>query len=117
MDKWLYRTMVALAVIGLLVATYMTVYKWTNNNAMCLGSGDCGAVNASKYSEVNGVPVALIGVLGYAAILGVLTLEGRKWPLADFLDETAFDAALVAGRAMTLEQAIAYALEEEVSKD
>ncbi len=99
MDKWLYRTMVALAVIGLLVATYMTVYKWTNNNAMCLGSGDCGAVNASKYSEVNGVPVALIGVLGYAAILGVLTLEGRKWPLANFLDENA--TLLVFGLALT----------------
>lgn len=81
MDKWLYRTMIVLAVIGLLVATYMTIYKWTNNEAMCLGSGDCGTVNASRYADVNGIPVALIGVLGYAGILGMLFFENRM----DFL--------------------------------
>jgi uncharacterized membrane protein len=87
MNKWLYRTMVALAVIGLLVATYMTIYKWTNNNAMCLGSGDCGTVNASKYAEVNGIPVALIGVAGYAAILAVLFLEHRTDFFGNFFAE------------------------------
>jgi uncharacterized membrane protein len=44
---------------------------------MCLGSGDCSTVNASRYAEVNGIPVALIGVLGYAAILALLIFEGR----------------------------------------
>ncbi len=99
MDKWLYRTMIVLAVIGLLVATYMTVYKWTNNNAMCLGSGDCGTVNASKYSEVNGIPVALIGFLGYASILGVLVLEKRKVFMAEFFEENA--TLLTFGLALT----------------
>lgn len=45
---------------------------------MCLGSGDCSTVNASKYSEVNGIPVAVIGVLGYAAILAVHYFENRN---------------------------------------
>lgn len=99
MDKWLYRTMIVLAVIGLLVATYMTIYKWTNNNAMCLGSGDCGTVNASKYSEVNGIPVALIGFLGYASILGVLVLEKRKVFMAEFFEENA--TLLTFGLALT----------------
>jgi uncharacterized membrane protein len=99
MDKWLYRTMIVLAVIGLLVAAYMTIYKWTSNNAMCLGSGDCGTVNASKYSEVNGVPVALIGLLGYASILGVLVLEKRKVFLAEFFEENA--TLLTFGLALT----------------
>jgi uncharacterized membrane protein len=89
MDKWLYRTMIGLALIGLLVASYMTIYKWTNNNAMCLGSGDCGTVNASKYADVRGIPVALIGVLGYAAILGTLIFEKRAFILADFFSENA----------------------------
>ena len=71
MDKWLYRISVALAVLGLLVSIYMTIYKVTSNNAMCLGSGDCSTVNASRYSEVNGIPVAVFGVIGYAAILAV----------------------------------------------
>ena len=42
---------------------------------MCLGSGDCSTVNSSRYSEVNGIPVAIIGVLGYLAILAVHYLE------------------------------------------
>jgi uncharacterized membrane protein len=75
MDKRLYRISVALTVLGLLVAVYMTIYKITSNDSMCLGSGDCSTVNASRYSEVNGIPVAIIGVLGYLAILVVHYME------------------------------------------
>ncbi|MBI5942992.1 MAG: vitamin K epoxide reductase family protein [Chloroflexi bacterium] len=78
MDKWLYRGSVALAVLGLLVSIYMTVYKLTANDSMCLGSGDCSTVNASRYSEVNGIPVAAIGIVGYLAILAVLYFENRN---------------------------------------
>jgi uncharacterized membrane protein len=78
MDKWLFRGSVTLAVIGLLVSIYMTIYKITDNEGMCLGSGDCSIVNGSRYSEVNGMPVAVIGILGYAAILGVHLFEGRN---------------------------------------
>jgi uncharacterized membrane protein len=78
MDKWLYRASVALVIVGLLVSIYMTIYKITNNGAMCLGSGDCSTVNASRYSEVNGIPVAVIGVLGYLAILAVHFFENRN---------------------------------------
>ena len=77
MDKWLYRASIALVIVGLLVSIYMTIYKVTSNDSMCLGSGDCSIVNASRYSEVNGIPVAVIGILGYVAILGVLIYEKR----------------------------------------
>ena len=77
MDKWLYRASIALVIVGLLVSIYMTIYKVTSNNSMCLGSGDCSTVNASIYSEVNGIPVAVIGVLGYLAILVVHYFENR----------------------------------------
>ena len=80
MDKWLYRISVAFVILGLLVSIYMTIYKITSNDKMCLGSGDCSTVNASRYSEVNGIPVAVIGVLGYLAILAVHYLErGRGY--------------------------------------
>ena len=78
MDKWLYRASIALVIVGLLVSIYMTIYKVTSNNSMCLGSGDCSTVNASIYSEVNGIPVAVIGVLGYLAILVVHYFENRN---------------------------------------
>jgi uncharacterized membrane protein len=78
MDKWLYRASVALVILGLLVSIYMTIYKVTSNNSMCLGSGDCSTVNASSYSEVNGIPVAVFGVIGYLAILAVHYFENRN---------------------------------------
>jgi len=78
MDKWLYRASFALVIVGLLVSIYMTIYKLTSNDSMCLGSGDCSTVNASIYSEVNGIPVAAVGVFGYLAILGVLLFENRN---------------------------------------
>jgi uncharacterized membrane protein len=78
MDKWLYRGSVALVVLGLLVSIYMTIYRISDNEGMCLGSGDCSIVNASRFSEVNGIPVAVIGVVGYAAILAVHLFENRN---------------------------------------
>jgi len=77
MDKWLYRASIALVILGIAVSIYMTIYKLTSNDNMCLGSGDCHTVNASRYSEVNGFPVASIGVIGYLAILASLVLETR----------------------------------------
>lgn len=78
MDKRLRQFIIVLAIVGLLVSIYMTIYKLTDNDAMCIGNGGCSVVNASRYSEVNGIPVALIGVGGYAAILALLFLERRS---------------------------------------
>jgi len=78
MDKRLTQITIALTIVGLLVSIYMTIYKVTANDSMCLGSGDCSTVNASRYSEVNGIPVGLIGVLGYASILAIHWLERRN---------------------------------------
>lgn len=78
MDKWLYRASFALVVLGLAVSIYMTIYKATSNDKMCLGSGDCHTVNTSKYSEINGTPVAVIGIIGYLALLATHFFENRN---------------------------------------
>lgn len=78
MDKWIHRVLIALLVVGLSVSIYMTIFKITGNEGMCLGSGDCSTVNASRFSEVNGIPVAVIGIGGYLAILGIVLLENRN---------------------------------------
>ena len=87
MEKRLSQLSIALTVIGLLVSVYMTVYKITSNDNMCIGSKDCSVVNASRYSEINvagsRIPVAVLGVAGYAAILAILLLEQRN----DFLKQ------------------------------
>jgi uncharacterized membrane protein len=95
MDKWLYKASLVLVVIGILVSIYMTIYKITNNNGMCLGSGDCSTVNASPYSAIYGIPVALVGVGGYAAILILHLLENRN----DFMRKNA--SLFIFGLALT----------------
>jgi uncharacterized membrane protein len=77
MENRLRQITIALTVIGLLVSIYMTIYKVTNNESMCIGSSGCSEVNASRYSEINGIPVAVLGVIGYTAILALLFLEQR----------------------------------------
>lgn len=77
MDKWLYRASVALVIIGLAVSVYMTIYKYTGNDGMCLGSGDCSTVNASRFADINGIPVAVFGIVGYSAILITLFYESK----------------------------------------
>jgi uncharacterized membrane protein len=77
MDKRLKQVIIVLTVLGLLVSIYMTIYKVTNNESMCIGSGGCSIVNASGYSEVRGIPVAVFGVLGYLSILALLYLETK----------------------------------------
>jgi uncharacterized membrane protein len=77
MDKRLKQVIIVLTVIGLLVAIYMTIFKLTNNESMCIGSGGCSVVNASGYSEVRGIPVAVFGVLGYLSILVLLYLVNK----------------------------------------
>jgi uncharacterized membrane protein len=77
MEKRLSQLAIILTIIGLLVSIYMTIYKITSNDSMCIGSGDCKTVNASRYAEVYGIPVAVLGVAGYAAILALLILERK----------------------------------------
>ncbi len=77
MEKRLSQLAIILTIIGLLVSIYMTIYKITSNDSMCIGSGDCKTVNASRYAEVYGIPVAVLGVAGYSAILVVLLLGKR----------------------------------------
>lgn len=77
MDKKLYWGAIISAAAGAAVSIYMTIYKLTDNNSMCLGSGDCATVNASKYSEVYGIPLGVIGLAGYLGILLMLWLEKR----------------------------------------
>ncbi len=77
MDKWLYRISIILTILGLAVSIYMTIYKVTSNDALCLGSGDCATVNASRYSEIYNIPVATVGIAGYFAILLTHFFERR----------------------------------------
>ena len=77
MDKWLYRGSIIITLIGLAVSIYMTIFKLTGNETMCIGNGGCSIVNESPYAAIYGIPVAAFGVGGYLAILVVFILEKK----------------------------------------
>jgi uncharacterized membrane protein len=67
----------ALAIIGLIDSVYLTWVKFTDSYVTCGPIGNCEAVNTSRYAEFAGIPIALIGILGYFLIIVVVALE--KW--------------------------------------
>jgi uncharacterized membrane protein len=73
----LRAAIVLLALAGLAVGGYLTYVHYAEIEPLCAASGGCERVQNSSYSELAGVPVALIGVLGYAAILVAALLPGE----------------------------------------
>lgn len=88
------RSQLAAAVLGALDAIYLLILKYSHNEGLCLGSGGCATVNASRFSEVMGVPVAAIGLFGFAAIAAVLLLEARLPLLREYGDVLVFGMSL-----------------------
>jgi uncharacterized membrane protein len=88
--------MIVLAVIGIIVAGYLTWAELTDNETACadVGNIDCNAVQTSAYAKTFGIPVALLGLLGYIAILGALVLEDQITIMA------AYGRTLVVGMAL-----------------
>ncbi len=74
----LRRFVLVLSVIGLVDALYLVSLKIIPSTPMCFGVGDCESVNASVYSTIHGIPIALFGALAYASILVATLLEPRS---------------------------------------
>lgn len=73
--SWLAALGIALAFVGLLDATYLTVMHVTGQVPPCAVSGaDCGAVLNSSLASIGGVPLALIGAVYYLLLMSSLTL-------------------------------------------
>ena len=59
------------SLVGLLISVYLTLYKLGYFGILPCGTGACEVVQNSPWAYLFGQPVALWGVLGYAAIFGV----------------------------------------------
>jgi uncharacterized membrane protein len=84
----------AFAILGIGVAGYLTWIKLAHTQAFCSGVGDCEAVNSSIYSQINGVPVAALGLTAYLALAALFLLEGRWVWLRDYAPLASFGLAL-----------------------
>ncbi len=73
------QAIVLLALVGLLVATYLWLYKIGVLGELQCGTGDCEYVQTSRYAELFGIPVAFYGVVGYVALFaaGLAGLQPR----------------------------------------
>ncbi len=65
------------AAIGTLVSAYLTWVHYSGNLALCIGVGGCEAVQTSRFSMIGAIPIALVGLGGFVAILAVALLRLR----------------------------------------
>jgi uncharacterized membrane protein len=83
----IYRMSAAfLSLAGLFISGYLYLYKIGRIGSLACGTGGCETVQLSPWSRFAGLEVSLIGVLGYAGLLGLslasLQAGGyRQWPI------------------------------------
>lgn len=80
-----------LALIGALIALYLTLHKLGVIGTLACGTGSCEVVQTSKYAVFLGVPVPYWGIAGYAVLttLGLISLQPR------YIDSHAVRIALI----------------------
>lgn len=66
----------AVALLGLGVATYLTVVRAEGESPTCVIGGGCHTVQSSEYSELAGIPVAWLGIAAYVGLLVAALLPG-----------------------------------------
>ncbi len=81
----LFSLVAILAVGGIVVSSVSLKHHYATSKTEFCDIGNtfnCDIVNRSEYSEILGIPVALIGMVGYAAVLGLATVyrERRETP-------------------------------------
>lgn len=83
-DSMVKKLFYAIAGIGLLDSLYLAYYKLGNNEILCTGIGGCDEVNNSVYSEVFGIPIAVLGAGAYLVLILMLVFEKRSDFLLDY---------------------------------
>ena len=72
------------AVVGIGVSIYLGSVEASGADAVCGPVGDCNAVQQSEYASIFGVPIGILGVVGYGVLLaGWVASRVAKRTLAD----------------------------------
>ncbi len=65
---WLWAP-IFLSTLGVLVAGYLSLKRFTGGSLVCTRWAQCDTVNNSLFAKFYGVPVAFIGLAGYLVLL------------------------------------------------
>ena len=67
----LRQAIAVLALAGVFVSLYLWLHKLGVIGVLQCGTGGCDTVQASRYADFLGLPVALYGVVGYGVLFAV----------------------------------------------
>ena len=76
-DRALRAGVGLVALAGLGVAAYLTYVHYQPEALVCTAGGGCETVQESSYAELVGIPVALLGVLTYVAVLVLVAWDSE----------------------------------------
>ena len=84
-----------LALLGVGISGYLTYVKLSATQAVCLGLGECETVQNSPYSVILGIPIAILGLLTYLAIIALWWWsQDEERPYADLAPMILFGITL-----------------------
>lgn len=75
-DRRLGIAIAVLGFLGLAIASYLTYVHFAHLKPVCLSSGGCEVVQNSKWAKFVGIPVPLLGLVGWIGILLSLLVPG-----------------------------------------
>jgi len=118
-QRALRRTLIVLTVLGTVLAAYLTYIHYSGIKPLCgKGGGSCEIVQTSQYSHLAGVPVALMGLIGYVLILITLLMREdertRFATVALTLGGFAFSAYLTYREVFSLEKICEYCVSSAI---
>lgn len=69
--RWLLWVSAAFSGLGIVVSGYLVSKRFTGGSLACTRWAQCDVVNNSVYSQLFGIPVSVIGLVGYLLLLGL----------------------------------------------
>jgi uncharacterized membrane protein len=111
----LVAALVALA--GILIAGHLTRAHYGDGSLVCPVGGGCETVQESEYAELARVPVALLGLVAYSAVLALILWDAplaRLGAAALALTGLLFSAFLLVVQAFVIEAFCIWCLANDV---